>query len=106
MAKKKGKKKPTPAPPKFAVGDKVRVEPGTVDPDFEDVSLGGWAGTITEVFPDERPPTYMIVWDKPTLAQMRPALRRRCDREYLKADLMCLSEDDIVPDDGSPVSLE
>jgi len=36
----------------FAVGDQVRVRHGTVDPDYSDLPLGGWAGTIVEVDDD------------------------------------------------------
>ena len=35
--------------PRFKVGDKVRAKPGATDPDFPDMPLGGWAGTVTEV---------------------------------------------------------
>ena len=42
------RRKPS-TPPRFAVGDRVRVKQGTADPDFPDILLGGWAGTITEV---------------------------------------------------------
>src|SRR5436853_614499 len=46
---KKQKKKPAPASARFAVGALVRVRAGTVVPDFADIPLGGWAGTISEV---------------------------------------------------------
>ena len=35
--------------PRFRVGDKVRVKTGVIDPDFPDIPLGGWTGTVTEV---------------------------------------------------------
>ena len=34
---------------RFQVGDKVRVKPGVSDPDYPDMPLGGWSGTITEI---------------------------------------------------------
>ena len=42
-------KPPTTA--KFPVGAAVRVKIGTMDPDFSDVPIGGWAGTIQESDP-------------------------------------------------------
>jgi len=41
---KKDKKEPR-TPARFALGAQVRVKPGTTDPDFPDIPLGGWAGT-------------------------------------------------------------
>ena len=41
-------RKPT-APPRFEPGAKVRVKRGVIDPDFADIPLGGWTGTIKEV---------------------------------------------------------
>ena len=107
MARKKpsGKKSP-PAPARFAVGDRVRVKPGTTDPDFADIPLGGWAGTITEVNPREKPPTYLVEWDAYTLANMHPVYRKRCERDDLVVESMCLGEDDLVPHDGSPTVIE
>jgi hypothetical protein len=33
----------------YAPGDRVRVRRGVTDPDFPDLSIGGWAGTVAEV---------------------------------------------------------
>ncbi|MGA2257014.1 MAG: hypothetical protein ABSG53_20370 [Thermoguttaceae bacterium] len=53
MATKKKRKLPKPrkppVPPKFSVGDQVRVKHGVPDADFPDIPLGGWAGIITKV---------------------------------------------------------
>lgn len=35
--------------PGYNVGDKVRVRTGVSDPDYDDLTIGGWAGTIAEV---------------------------------------------------------
>ena len=32
----------------FAVGSRVRVRRGTIDPDYPDIPLGGWTGTVLE----------------------------------------------------------
>ena len=36
-------------PARYSVGNRVRVNPGTTVPDFEDIPLGGWVGAIDEV---------------------------------------------------------
>ena len=103
---KKSSRKKTPAPARFAVGDLVRVKPGTTVPGFEDVPLGGWSGTISEADTRSAPPTYLVVWDSHTLANMHPVFRKRCERDDLEIESMCLGEDDLVPHDGSPTVLE
>ena len=40
--------KPTTSP-RFEPGAKVRVKSGVTVPDFEDIPLGGWTGTIRGV---------------------------------------------------------
>jgi hypothetical protein len=109
MAKKKqqkGKPKPKPAPARFAVGSLVRVKPGTTDPDFPDVPLGGWAGKITEVDPRSTPPTYLIEWNPHTLSGMHPVYRKRCERDGLEVGSMWLGEEDLEPDTGEPAVIE
>ena len=101
---KKARKLRTPA--RFAAGAQVRVKPGTTVPDFEDIPLGGWAGTISEVDQGSAPPTYLIEWDRRTLDHMHPVYRKRCKRDGLELESMWLGEDDIEPDSGGPAVIE
>ncbi len=105
MGKKKPAKQPK-APPRFAAGALVRVRPGTADPDFGDVPLGGWAGVIREVDQRSSPPLYLIAWNKHTLDNMHPVYRKRCERDGLDFESMWLSEEDVEPDTGRPAVLE
>jgi Calcium binding len=87
------------------IGAKVRVKSGIRDPDFPDIPLGGWSGTITEV--GTKPPVmFLIEWDRRTLAQMHPVYRKRCERDGLEFEAMWLGEEDIEPDDGASVPIE
>jgi hypothetical protein len=73
--KKQGRERRNPNstfPTNFDVGNRVRVKPGTTDPDFEDIPLDDWVGTVREVDPRSNPPTYLIEWDQHTLDQMHP----------------------------------
>jgi hypothetical protein len=58
VSRKKEKKPRTPA--RFGTGTQVHVKPGTTDPDFPDIPLGGWAGTIRDVDQRSAPPIYLI----------------------------------------------
>ena len=103
--RERGRPRPT-FPARFAVADRVRVKPGTTVPDFEDIPLGGWAGTIREVDRHSNPPGYLIEWDKHTLDHMHPVYRKRCERDDLGVESMWLDEVDIEPDPGAPPVIE
>jgi hypothetical protein len=110
MATKKKRKsakhrKPA-APPKFSVGDRVRVKYGVTDPDFPDIPLGGWAGTITEVDQRGRFPMYLIEWSQSTLDNMHPIFRKRCERDGLEETSSWQGEEDLETDVGDPVPME
>src|SRR5207249_3676611 len=75
-------------------------------PDFADIPLGGWAGTITEVDPRSSPPTYLIAWSQHTREHVHPVYRKRCERDGLELESMWLGEDDLEPDEGGPVTIE
>lgn len=112
MNKKKRKKKrlrPVQRKPrtpgiKFPVGTKIRVKPGTLAPDYADIPLGGWTGTIQEV--GSHPVAYFILWNQETLDQMHPVYRKRCLRDDLDVDSMWLGEDDLEFDTGAPAKFE
>lgn len=108
---KKNKKRKQPrsspvAPARFAVGTVVRVKPGTTDPDFSDVPLGGWTGTIQEVNQLSAPKLYLVEWNQETLDHMHPVYRKRCQRDDLEMESMWLAENDLEPDAGAPVNIE
>jgi hypothetical protein len=94
------------ASPRFQPGDQVRVKYGVADPDFPDIPLGGWAGTIemSEQVGDQI--TYEIGWDRRTLDGMHPVYKNRCERDGLDLETMWLGEEDLEADDGTPVPIE
>ncbi len=93
-------------PARYGVADRVRVKSGTTDPDFPDIPLGGWAGTISEVDQRSNPPSYLIEWDRRTLDHMHPVYRKRCERDSLDLASMWLEEADLEPDSGGPAVVE
>src|SRR4051794_2615236 len=92
--------------PRFEVGDKVRVRQGARDPDFPDIPLGGWSGTIQTVEQIEDQIGYEIRWDRKTLAAMHPVYRKRCERDGLEPERMWLGGAGLELDDGTPVPIE
>lgn len=108
MARKKSTKKSPPEQRPFAVGDVVRVRPGVMDPDFFNIPLGGWTGTIQEVVESagSEPRLLLIKWNDATLTQTHPIYTTRSIRRELDATRAYLYESDLMPDDGSPVVLE
>ena len=92
--------------PRFEPGDRVRVRYGVTAPDFEDIPLGGWTGVVTGVEQVDDLIDYEVEWDRRTLDGMHPVYRKRCERDDLDVETMCLTEEDIEPDDGTHVPIE
>src|SRR5271157_1337690 len=78
--------------PRFQVGDKVRVKSGVIDPDFLDIPLGGWTGTVTEIIKDHGQINCVFNLDNRTLRSIHPIYRRRCERVGLDFETMSLGE--------------
>src|SRR5262245_42970932 len=95
--KGRGESEALPPPPRFSVGNWVRVKRGTPDPEHPDIPLGGWKGTIQEVDDTVAPPGYLIAWDGNTLQHQHPVFLQRCRRDDLEADCMWLEEDVLEP---------
>jgi hypothetical protein len=92
--------------PRFRVGDKVRVKYGVIDPDFPDIPLGGWTGSITEIIAQEGQIDCVLKLDDRILKNIHPIYRKRCERDGLDFETMGLGEEDIELDDGTPVPIE
>jgi len=91
---------------RLPIGAKVRVKSGVRDPDFPDIPLGGWAGTIQEVERAKGEVTYLIAWDRTTLRGMHPIYKKRCERDGLEPESMWLGDEDLEPGDGARVPIE
>ena len=94
------------APSPLAPGTRVRVRKGTRDPDYPDILLGGWSGTITGQQESDDGRLSLVEWDDATLRQMHPVFRRRCERDGLEVERTWLSERDLEADPGGPAEVE
>lgn len=110
VSRKRKRNQPKPkkplGPAQFALGSQVRVKPGTADPDYTDIPLGGWSGTIVDVEEGRQGRTYLVEWDQRTLAAQHPVYLRRCDRDGAEPDCTWLGENDLAPDTGEPAPIE
>lgn len=85
--------------PKFSVGTGVRVKTGVMDPDFPEMELGDWAGTVSQV-ETGKTTNYLIQWSPETLENAHPACRDHCQRQDMVSDKMWLLEEDLELDPG------
>ncbi|MDD4787536.1 MAG: calcium-binding protein [Pirellulales bacterium] len=99
MAKKRG----SPAPAKFKVGDRVRVKRGIRDTEYPDMPLGGWAGIISA---SDKDGMFTVRWSREILAAIHPVVKKRCDRDGMELEEYWLGEDDLEPDEGGPLGIE
>jgi uncharacterized protein YodC (DUF2158 family) len=100
MPKRKEKRTPSAG---FAVGDRVRVKRGVKDFDYPDLTLGGWAATISEIQKDG---TYTVRWTKKTLEAISPVYKKRCDRDGCEYETYWIAGKDLEPDPGGPLEIE
>ena len=100
------RKRRSAVPARFVPGAEVRMRYGTVDPDYPDLPLGGWAGTITEVDRRGQQWLYCIRWNEQTVAAMHPTYVKRCLRDNAEHDVMWVAEQDVEPANGEHVPLE
>jgi len=92
--------------PRFKLGEKVRIKSGVSDPDFPDVPLGGWSGTITEIIERKGQVNCVFELDKRTLAGIHPIYTQRCEIDGLDYKFMGLGQEEIELDNGTPRAIE
>ena len=88
---------------RFTRGQPVRVKAGVHDPDFPELDLSGWTGTILDVEADSLHVNCEVAWTADTLRRIDSDFRDRCDEEGLAFDSIWLYESDLEPDLGRPV---
>lgn len=76
-------------------GSRIRVKPGIQSPEFPEISLAGWTGTVAET--SGKPPEQKLIieWDSQTLAAMPPEYVSKCESGQLYYVMASLNESDI-----------
>ncbi len=87
----------------YTVGDQVRVRHGTVDPNYPDLPLGGWAGTIVTIDEDG---LCHIKLNQATVDNIHPVYRKRCKRDDLHIEILDMHQEDLDPDLGEGLPVE
>lgn len=89
----------------FRLGDTVRVRFGVSDPDYDDLTIGGWLGTIAELS-NGKSPTFLVRWSEATLKEQNSIYRRRCERDGFNSEEMWLEAADLELDAGGSITIE
>ncbi len=81
----------------IAEGMRVRVREGVMSPEFPEISIAGWTGTVFEVTGKASPTNCILEWDSDTVSSMPPEYVSRCEQGGLYHLMACLSEDCLAP---------
>ncbi len=76
-------------------GSRIRVKPGVNSPEFPEISLAGWTGSIVET--SGKPPEQKVIieWDAQTLSGMPADYISKCESGQLYHMMASLGSDDV-----------
>ena len=75
---------------KLKPGTAIRVRAGQTMPEFADVSIAGWAGTVLEARGRGETLKYIVEWSQETLAQLPPSFLEVAESQQLATEMACL----------------
>ena len=81
----------------LADGTLIRVRPGVMSPEFPEISIAGWTGTVFES--SGKPPLmyYIVEWDDATMTAMPAEYVEKCEAQQLYYRMANLAETSIEP---------
>lgn len=76
----------------LAAGTLIRVKPGEMSPEFPEISIAGWAGSVVET--SGKPPQlfYIVEWDQATMDAMPAEYVQQCEAQQLYYRMASLPE--------------
>ena len=78
------------------IGDIVKVQEGVMCPDYKDLNISGWQGTVTDISEDDKDNILICIeWDLTTTQNMPDDFVEQGEEDGLDNDLMYLSFEDI-----------
>lgn len=79
----------------LAAGTRIRVKAGVVSPEFPEIPIGGWTGSVMEA--SGKPPMmyYIVEWDQNTMDGMPEEYVQKCEAQQLYYRMANLAEADI-----------
>lgn len=75
----------------------MRVRADVCSPEFPEVSLSGWTGTIVESSGKAPDVKVVLEWDQDTMSRMPADYVQRCEAQQLYYAMACLAEAEIEP---------
>ena len=78
-------------------GSRIRVKPGVNSPEFPEISMAGWTGSVVETSGKAPAQTVIVEWDGPPLAAMPKAYLEKCESQQLYHLMASLKADDVEP---------
>ena len=78
-------------------GSRVRVKPTVQSPEFPEISLGGWIGTVVEMSGKPTEQKVLIEWDVATIAAMPADYVSKCESGQLYYIMASLDAGDVEP---------
>lgn len=78
-------------------GSRIRVKSGVNSPEFPEISLAGWTGTVVET--TGKPPEQKVIieWDAKTIDAMPKDYVEKCESGQLYHVMASLGSDDVEP---------
>lgn len=78
-------------------GLRVRVKQGVQSPEFPEISLSGWTGSVVET--SGKPPEQKVIieWDAATIAAMPAEYISQCESGQLYHVMASLGSNDVEP---------
>lgn len=73
----------------------MRAKPGVNAPEFPDVCIGGWTGTIIELTGKKAQLNCVVEWDEQTVERMPAAFLQGCEAKGMYHKMAFLSGTDI-----------
>lgn len=76
-------------------GSRIRVKAGVNSPEFPEIPLAGWTGTVVETSGKAPEQKVIIEWDAATLAAMPREYISKCESEQLYYVMASLDGQDV-----------
>jgi hypothetical protein len=80
---------------KLGAGTLIRVHDGVVMPEFPQVDISGWTGSVSESQGRGAEIKYIVEWDVATSGRMPAEYVSHCEQNGLYAGMACLPGSDL-----------
>lgn len=82
---------------RIKAGDAVRICDGVPMPEFPEVEISGWTGTVVETRGRGGDLKCFVEWDSATLEKIPASYREHCETQGLYHGMVCVAGADVAP---------